>query len=260
MKRYFLICLIIMICFSFRTSAQTEEEDGIYRFGLGIQLGSDIGGAIPFPFKHIPSTYNPYPKLNLSLGAKFTFPVKPQWELGTEVTYKTIAIDADARVKNQRFKEKEHIQYFTGSAKMHMEFTMLEFPLYVKYRFKNGKDRVLGGPFSAWIIDHTFVVDPIKGFVGMGGPDIVDAEMPDDMEDMVFSESLDNWDLGLMVGYERQLSSRIELGLRFMWGFKNIFKKDDQYFDYSMLHMRGTVVLSYNLVNIKTARSSGKKR
>lgn len=104
----------------------TVENNPEYRFALGVQLGTDIGGAVPFPFKYVPKTFNPYPKLDMSLGAKLTFPVTGQWTLGTELTYKTITLNADARVENQRFEDNNYIQYFTGSAKMHMDFTMLE--------------------------------------------------------------------------------------------------------------------------------------
>ena len=57
-----------------------------------------------------------------------------------------------------------------------------------------------------------------------------------------FSNLLDSWDMGLIAGYER---------LRFSCGFKDIFKPSNQYFDYKMLHMRGSLVLSYNLFDIK---------
>lgn len=252
MKTY-ILSLLFLLCFGVYAFAQDELKDNSAenRFSVAVQMGTDIGGAVPFPFKHTPSTFNPYPKLNLSLGGKVTVPLDKNWALGGEITYKTVAISADARVKNQRFKENEHIQYFTGSAEMDMEFTMVEFPLYAKYTFKNGKDRILLGPYAAWILNSSFVTDPQKGFIGME-ENVVEAEMPEDMEDMDFSHSLDSWDAGVVVGYERQIYSRFELGIRFMWGFKDIFKSDNQYFDYKMLHMRGVFVLSYNLFNIKS--------
>lgn len=244
--------LILVVFCALPAFCQQEQKNTVDRFDLGIQLGTDIGGAIPVPFKYIPSPYNPYPKLNISLGAKAAIPVKSNWALGAEVTYKTVAIHADARVKNQRFQEKEHIQYFTGTAKMEMSFAMLEVPVYARYHFKNGRDRVLAGPYGAWIMSPSFVIDPVKGFVGMGEPDTVDAVMDDDLEDMDFGHTLDSWDMGLVVGYERKVSPRLELGLRFMCGFKDIFKRNNQYFDYKMLHMRGTVVLSYTLMSLRT--------
>ena len=53
-----------------KTSTRTEElkparqklissDRNIFR--AGVLIGTDIGGAIPVPFKYIPSTFNPYP-------------------------------------------------------------------------------------------------------------------------------------------------------------------------------------------------------
>ena len=85
-----------------------SEEQVEYRFALGVQLGTDIGGAIPFPFSNVPDVFNPYPKLSPSIGAKLTFPIDRKWTLGAEVTYKKVAIDADARIDNQRFHDDKN--------------------------------------------------------------------------------------------------------------------------------------------------------
>ena len=91
------------------TQTDSISDDRVeYRFALGVQLGTDIGGAIPFPFSNVPDVFNPYPKLSPSIGAKLTFPVTKKWTLGAEVTYKKIAIDADARIDNQRFHDDKN--------------------------------------------------------------------------------------------------------------------------------------------------------
>ena len=59
MKYYIIYTLIFLICGA--SSVQGQEKvrktDSVdYRFALGVQLGTDIGGAVPFPFKHIPET------------------------------------------------------------------------------------------------------------------------------------------------------------------------------------------------------------
>lgn len=46
------------------------------RLAIGVQVGTDIGGAVPFPFKHIPDKFNPYPQLSISLGGKVNHPAK----------------------------------------------------------------------------------------------------------------------------------------------------------------------------------------
>ena len=40
--------------------ADSLSSDNVdYRFALGVQVGTDVGGAIPVPFRHIPETFNP---------------------------------------------------------------------------------------------------------------------------------------------------------------------------------------------------------
>lgn len=239
-----------------QSADSVDQETVEYRFALGVQLGTDIGGAIPFPFNNIPNPFNPYPKLSPSLGAKFTFPVTRQWTLGAEITYKKLAIDADARIDNQRFNDKRNnvIARFTGSAEMSMDFTMMEVPVYFKYTFRNQKDRILAGLYGAWIIDGKLDISVNKGYM-MTDEGVyngaIDLSNPLQIN---FDDILDSWDMGVIAGYERRLFPRIEIGLRVSCGLKDIFKPDNQYFDYKMLQMRGTLVLSYNLFNIKPPR------
>ena len=176
-----------------------------------------------------------------------------KWTLGAEVTYKKVAIDADARIDNQRFHDDKNniVSRFCGSAEMSMDFTMLEIPLYFKYTFKNQKDRILAGLYGAWIINAKFRNTVTKGYM-MTDDKVYNGSIdPGNPLYINFSNLLDSWDMGFIAGYERQLFPRIELGLRFSCGFKDIFKPSNQYFDYKMLHMRGSLVLSYNLFDIK---------
>ncbi|GHT53199.1 hypothetical protein AGMMS49982_15610 [Bacteroidia bacterium] len=248
MKRIYIV--ILMLCFGGNLWAQEDTVSAasrVERVDIAVQLGTDIGGCVPFPLKYIPETFNMYPKLNLSLGGKFTFPIRDKWSVGAEVTYKTISVSADARVKNQRFQDKEMLQYFTGSAEMAMEFTMLEIPIYAKYTLTD-KHKVLLGAYGTRVFKNKFVTTAKKGFIG-ADKDMVSAPLDGDLE-MDFSNSLGSWDAGLVLGYERRLFSRLDVGLRFMCGFKDIFKPENQYFDYSMIHLRGVVAVSYSLLKI----------
>ena len=235
------------------TTGMSDEVE--YRFALGVQLGTDIGGAIPFPFKHVPSPFNPYPRLFPSLGAKLSFPITSKWALGTEITYKREAIDADARIKDQRFNDEKNdvIARFTGSAEMGMDFTMVEVPVYAKYTFRNQKDRLLFGGYFAYAMKGKFNIHVNEGFM-MTDEGVYNGAIEDEPLRINFSDILDSWDAGILLGYERKLFTRVEIGLRVSCGFKDIFKRDNQYFDYKMLHMRGTLALSYNLFDIKPPR------
>lgn len=228
------------------------------RISLGVQIGTDIGGAIPVPLSYIPDKFNPYPQLSVSLGAKITIPLKgKKWALGTEVTYKKIGLDADARVENQRFEGTDQgekkIQYYSGTAKMHMSFTMLEVPVYVKYAFTSGgSHRVVFGAFGAYYINNDFNVTATKGYIGNEADQFENSVMPESPIHMDFGSSLGSWDAGVLVGYEKNMFSRLNMGIRVMMGFKDIFTKDNKYFDYKMLNMRGTITVSYDLVDLRT--------
>lgn len=257
---------IFIFCCTLSSMAANEQDSSKkvdYRFALGVQIGTDIGGAIPFPMSYIPQTFNPSPRLSPSLGAKLTFPVVANWTIGTEFTYKKITMDADARVEDQRFKkvgttpnDADIIASFTGTAEMNMDFSIMEVPLYVKYTFKSGKDRILFGPYAAWMISSKFKILAQKGYMldQYGNFDTALGEDSADDFPIDFSSSMDSWDMGILAGYERTLFPRVELGLRVSAGFKDIFSKDEQYLEYKMKQLRGTVVLSYNLFNIKSPK------
>ena len=221
---------------------------GDYKLSLGVQIGADIGGAVPYPLRYLPDAINAYPQVNVSLGAKCGFPLYGRFSLGLECTYKRVAMDADARVENQKFDDGEILQYFSGTAKMYMSFTMIETPLYLKYRFNRSHKALLGGYYT-YILSPEFETIAQQGYIG-DEPDLVGSPVtPDAPQHMNFSSSLGRWDAGILVGYELQIFSRLQAGLRFLVGCKDIFKRGNRYFDYKMLHMRGAIVISYNIFN-----------
>ncbi|MDR1593385.1 MAG: PorT family protein [Prevotellaceae bacterium] len=244
------ICILLFgILSAISVSAQDAKDSAyIYQGNLGLLIGTDIGGAIPFPVSNIPGTINAYPQINPALGASISFSLIKGWGLGVEVNYKTVAMKADARVSNQQFNMDDDRMYFTGTTKTDMKFTMLEVPLYTKYRFDN-RNFAFAGLYYSHIFSGNFVADPVKGYSG-SEPDVVEITDVSDIT-MDFSQYLDDWDLGALVGYERAVFDRLKLALRFSMGFKDIFKAPNNYFDYSMLHARGCITLTYDLISTK---------
>lgn len=221
-------------------------------WAFGVQLGTDIGGAIPFPFKYIPSTFNPYPKLNVAVGARISKNFTQRWSLHLEATYKAVAMAADARVENQRFAKDGETQYFSGSAKMNMSFTMMEFPLYAKWSAsRKYNDFILIGPYFAYNLSQTFVTTAYKGYIGGKPDEVAGVVTPENQTVMDFSGYLGSWDMGVMVGYERRVWNRANVGIRVSMGFKDIFRPDARYFDYKMFQMRGTIFLEYDLFRLR---------
>lgn len=240
------------------TLANTQSKSNIDKWGkgrrwaLGVQLGTDIGGAIPVPFKYIPSTFNPYPKLNISLGVRGSWSYNARWSVHAELTYKQVTMEADARVENQRADLEGTIQYYSGTAFMVMDFTMIEIPVYAKMALsKKYNDFLILGGYYAYNINPKFVTIATNGYVG-GLPDEVDGVItPDAPMEMSFTESLTKHDAGIIVGYERRIWDRANIGFRLMVGFKDIFQSDKKALEYQMWHMRGSLNIEYDLFLIK---------
>ena len=62
-----------------------------------------------------------------------------------------------------------------------------------------------------------------------------------------FSEFIDNYDYGLLVGYRYNLNHRLHLWARLNVGFKSIFVKEFTNIDYDMYQVRINLGVSYKL-------------
>ncbi|MDD2289562.1 MAG: outer membrane beta-barrel protein [Bacteroidales bacterium] len=252
MVRKFLIAALPAIIFSWMTAlhvAAQERDTFFTSFCIAPQIGTDIGGTIPIPFSSIGGAFNAYPKLNATLGARFFLNLHPRWSFGANLNYKTIAMDADARVTNQKFKGENTVQYFTGTSEMSMSFQILELPVYVE--FLAGSKRQHGiqvGIFGSRVMSSRFITYATKGFVG-SEPDRMDSALSSPQV-MDFSSLLDKWDVGLFAGYEARIFPRIRMGLHVMIGMKDIFLPGSDFFDYKMKQVRGSVTVSYDLIRI----------
>ncbi len=222
-------------------------------FSLAPRIGTDIGGAVPIPFSAVGGSFNAYPKLNATLGLHLNMNLHSRWSLGTDLNYKTIGMDADARVTNQKFKGEGMVQFFTGTSEMSMSFTLLELPVYVKYHMGSKRQHgIMLGAYGAYILKSSFETRATKGFIGTEA-DRVDSEVSSPMI-MDFSTLLDKWDAGLSAGYEVRIFPRINMDLRVMFGLKDIFVQGSDFFDYRMQHIRGSITVSYDLIRFGKSR------
>lgn len=229
-----------------------DKWDKGRRWAIGVQLGTDIGGAVPYPTKFIPSTFNPYPQLGVSVGVRGSWSYNQRWSVHFEATYKQVRMNADARVNDQRSLIDGKKQYYSGTAEMSMGFTMIELPLYAKMALSDKyNDFIILGGYYAYNLDQKFITTATSGYVGSEPGMVEGVVTPDDPMIMDFSGDLGNHDAGIIVGYERRIWDRANLGIRMMVGLKDIFMKEDKILNYKMLQMRGVVTLEYDLFLIK---------
>lgn len=230
-----------------QTAAQNDQ-----RFHFGIHTGFDLGAAVPWPISDAVGggdKMNAAPRLTPALGFSGEYLISKKISAVAEATYKTIALDASIITLNsgQRFIDDGLNVIFYGRAKTSMSFTMLELPLYAKYKI-NEKNRVFLGGYYAYIVTGKFEATALSG--RLENPEIpgeVTVINPSDPLFQDFGPNLSNWDAGWLAGYERKLSNRFTLSGRFSMGLKDIFRNGQNYLEYSMLNMRGTIALSYKL-------------
>ena len=228
------------------------------KFILGIHTGLDLGAAVPWPVTRLADgsyKFSATPKISPQLGISYTMIFSRRLSASVEVTYKTVAIDANTWVKNQRFtidSNPEHpkYQYFTGTADALMSFSMIEVPLYLRYTFKRDRNRIILGGYYSYILKGRFNTIAKKGVLNPDFPLEDDTQLDEGSivtapVGMQMDDKLGHWDIGMVVGYERKILNRLNFGARFMMGFKDIF--DEKCLEYAMWHMRGSFVLSWEL-------------
>ena len=228
-------------------------------FAFGVHTGTDVGGAIPMPPGQAIGGDN---KVNASLrlrpqfGLSATAIYNNRWSLTLEATYKMVALSAKAWVENQIFTDRTEDPWmevsFRGTALTEMSFQMIEMPLYLRYTFGKGANRILLGGYYARVFNAKFESTPYKGMLFTlvdGKPDYSNPSSivsPHDAYTHDFNDAMSKWDAGVLLGYERQIFiPGLLLGCRFSMGFNDIFQPDKKYLAYRMQHMRATLMVSY---------------
>ena len=237
-----LFILLTLGCF-----LKTFSQDQKFNFYPNIAV--DLGGAIPFPLSDIPEGAGGTPKPYPSIGIGSEYDLNEKWQLGFEINYHLIAFSSNADVVSQPFYfDDGSAQYFTGKTEADVELRMVEFPLIAFYKLKEGR-RILFGAYYSRILEGRFNT---KGINGIYSPDkdITDNATlpgPEYTIEYNFNEFIDNYDMGIMIGYRYNITHRFYLWGRLNVGFKSIFEKDFNNIDYEMYQVRLNLGVSYLL-------------
>lgn len=245
MKKILVICLLLV----FGMSASSAQNDR--KFNFGIHLGLDLGAAVPWPLAKAISgddKMNAVPQLTPGLGLSGEYHFDDRWSAVAEATYKSVGLDASIITLNsgQKFKDDGLDVIFRGKAKTSMSFTMLEVPLSVKFKISENNRVFLGG-YYAYIVNGKFNATAMSGYLENPENGEITVVNPSDPLKQDFSANLRHWDIGWHMRYERKILNRLTLSGKFSMGLVDIFKRGENYLDYSMLNMRGTLALSYRL-------------
>ena len=87
-------------------------------FAVSAQIGTDIGGAIPFLFCRR-RFFECLSQTECGFWCPFVIGCSSRWSLGANINYKTVAMEADARVTNQKFKGENTVQFYRHHRDVH---------------------------------------------------------------------------------------------------------------------------------------------
>lgn len=212
-------------------------------------LGIDMGGAIPFPYSAAPEGAKATPKLMPSLGIGFQHTVNKRWNIGAELNYHILAIDAAVDVVSTPFwsDDRSYATYFTGEAYTTTELRFVELPLTAYFKF-NDRWSIIFGAYYSIIINGKLETEGKNGWISANKEDTDTAPLPGTQNTFfTFNDELDNYDIGTLIGYQFKISERVNFWGRFNVGFKSIFKPDFQNIDYDMYQFRFSTGVSFVL-------------
>jgi hypothetical protein len=212
-------------------------------------LGIDMGGAIPVPLSSVPKGAKGTPKLKPNLGIGFYRTFNHRWNMGFEVSYHILSIDAYVNVISQPFwsDDRSYATYFSGEAFTSTELQFIEFPVIAYYKF-NERWSMAFGAYYSYILNGKLETEGRNGWISADKEDTDTAPLPGTQNTSFnFNDELDNYDLGVLLGYQWKVAERVNLWGRFNVGFKSIFKPDFNNIDYDMFQFRFSTGVSFTL-------------
>lgn len=241
MKRSFLF-LLIFIC---STIVFSQER----KFNFYSNLSVDLGGTIPYPISDIPEGAEGTPRIGPSLGFGSEYDLNNSWQFALESNYHIIAYTATTNVVSQSFTNGAAQLYFTGHTETDIELRMISFPLLAFYKFKKGH-RILLGAYYSTMLEAKFETEGTDG-ISSDDKSITDnAIMPGTIDESYsFSENIDSYDFGVLIGYSYSLGQRMYIWTKINAGFKSIFKKEFDSIDYDLYQVRINLGVSFKLFN-----------
>jgi hypothetical protein len=238
---------IFLLLFFFLTSTGIFAQDTKWEFASS--LGVDMGGAIPMPLSEMPDDAKASPKLKPNLGIAFKRNINERWSLGTELSYHTLAVDANVNVISQAFwsDDRSYATYFSGEAFSSTELQFVEIPFTTYYHFNKRWSLVFGAYYSV-LLNGRLETEGRNGWISADKNDTDTAPLPGTQNTTFdFNDELDNYDVGVLVGYQFKVGERIDLWGRFNVGFKSIFVPDFNNIDYEMYQFRFSTGVSFIL-------------
>ena len=251
MKNRILFILMFLIAF------EAIAQEGNAGFDYRIKAGFLIGGMTPIPLPaEIRAIKSFNPLLNLMIGGEVAKNLNDNWLLLGGLQFETKGMETRAQVKSYNLTmvsgdEGEISGVFTGMVRTRVKNSYLTVPLSAMWRLhQQAKWGVKAGIYGSFLLDGDFGGSAYDGYLREGDPtgeriDITTANYE-------FSDDLQRWNWGLMLGAEWRPFPHLLTSFDLTWGVNSIFKKNFDVITYKMYPIYGALSFGYVFFNNKT--------
>jgi hypothetical protein len=227
---------IIVLLFLMTLNAKAQND----KWMVYPSVGFEMGGTIPIPLSDIPDDSKISPHITLSFGGGIEYVVTNRIHFAVEANYHQLGFSAKANVISQSFYFDNHLDvlYFSGNTDTRVKLRFLEFPFMLHY--KTGKAGALSvGFFYSLILDGTFDTRGNNGVLSNDKNITDNAQLPGPANTRYnFNDFLENWDLGLQLGYRHRIQKHFVVWGNIKAGFNSIFEDSFDNIDYEMYQVR----------------------
>lgn len=225
----FFIVFLFLSALGFESYGQLVRRKD-YDAAFALQAGGGTG--LLTTFHHPGLSFSP------TAGLKMTFPFSRKWFLGCEINYEPLKYQASRQVNTPLPAPGESIP-FRGEQKAKFDLKQIFVPVYLKYMLNCNKASVFVGLYGSYIYDAQLTTH-LAGTSGDGTETSWEADM---------SGLLEDWNAGIVIGYEHRLAKHLNIMCRVNAGVKEILK-DQTLFKDKLFPASVCVTLSYDIFRI----------
>ena len=235
-------------------SAKASEPNKTGTLGICLRAGYSLGATTPIG---IPATIRKLNSFRLTpnvvLGVDATLSLTDRWGLQTGLHFENKGMEATVTTKGyhtKMVKGGEELEgVYTGRVEQHVKEWMFTLPVQAAYSLSRRWQLRLG-PYLSVLTAKTFDGNVSDGYLRKDNPTGQKIEMghePEERATYDFSEDMRRWQVGVAVGADWSLASRLGLSADLSWGLTGIMHSDFKTVEQTLYPIYGTISITYRL-------------
>lgn len=259
-----ILSAILFLLLALGSTAATMPTDG--DLTLEARAGYSVGATAPIG---IPATIRKVNSFSLTpnvlIGIDARWHMCGRWALQSGLHFENKGMDAAVTTKGYHMamvKGGERLEgVYTGRVEQHVKQWMLTLPLQACYDLgkasATGDDgshrplwRLRAGPYVSLLTARGFSGNVSDGYLRKDNPTGQKIEMGHEQEERAtydFSEDMRRWQVGVAVGADWSLASRLGLSADLSWGLTGIMHSDFKTVEQTLYPIYGTISITYKL-------------